>query len=616
MLRNKLSVGVIVFLGVIHIFPTPGLSGKGGLLDRYKSLLGGAKPGEGAGKPVPHRKVTIDELPFKNNHERNLAYASQLYDVGDREVAFEVYRDMIAAYEGAGLLALKADVHEALAYLFYEKDKLWEADTRSKADQRAWTLSRNLEAVKELTEFLRCFSSTDLTKRSKKDTRYDKNLRQIILCFEENEAWTMALDWIEKYESFRNPEAEKYDDKVDMIQYKKADYYRSLNSLAEALVYYRQVTFGFGGDKQSEYAVQAGEKYKELLSTLKPQLYKKWMLTAQLREADTDWEGAICALLYAKRYAASEKEHDEAVVSFLKRRSTLLNKLLTSVNSALEKHEWSIAKSGLVDCLRIAGEEPAVFSSYKACLLAERAESVAQQGDFLKAADLFRESVALAENKVPFEEREQEYEAIVSRQIEEKLTSIRNLMADPNGPPSEEKILSAFNAVEAILKARETHAGALEVQRYLAVANLASHGCWSNGLSGWHGAGWFFRELEGIKTAVSTGQDVSYSLQSPVIDISSMKAPVLTVAIKSLSSYGGGLAVRVGDTLLGKITSSSPPEHNWDLSSHKGAPVEVVLQFYDTTAGDYHSGRTHRVMSTVGVQRIVIKEKQEQAQQQ
>jgi len=603
MLRNKLSVGLIVFLIAIHLFPSRGLSGDGGLLDRYKSLLGGAKPSEGMGKPVPHRKVAINELPFKNNHKRNLLYASQLYDAGDREVAFVVYRNMIVAYEGAGNIAYKADVHEALAYLFYEKDKVWEADARSRDEQRAWILSRNLEAVKELTEFLRCFSSTDLTQRNKNDARYDKNLCHIILCFEENEAWTMALDWIEKYESFRNPEGQVYDDKVDMIQYKKGEYYRSLNAIAEALVYYRQVAFGFGGDKQSEYAAQAAEKYKQLLSTMKPELYSKWLSTAQFREADNDWEGAICALLYAKRYSASQKEHDEAIISFLRRRSALLSKLLASVNEALDKHEWSMAKSGLVDCLRIAGEEPAVFSSYKACLLAERAESVAQEGDFVKAANLFRASVALAENKVPFEEREQEYESIVSRQIEEQLTRVRGLMADPNGPPSEDEILAAFHAVEAILKARETHTGALEVQRYLAVANLASHGSWSDGLSGWHGAGWHCVESgkEKIRTASASGARVSYSLHGPAIDISSMKAPVLTVAISSLVNNQGGLAVRVGDTLLGKITSGGSKEYNWDLNSHKGEPVKVVLQFFDDTAGNASA-------SSVSVRRVVIKE--------
>ena len=39
--------------------------------------------------------ISIDDLPFKNNHERNLIYASQLYNAGEREVALDVYNNMV-----------------------------------------------------------------------------------------------------------------------------------------------------------------------------------------------------------------------------------------------------------------------------------------------------------------------------------------------------------------------------------------------------------------------------------------------------------------------------------------------------------------------------------------
>lgn len=221
MLGSRLSLRVITVMVFLCSWITLLFGESAGVLDKYKELVAGWQK---EGTPVIYKKVTIDELPFKNNHQRNLTYAGQLYDAGEREVAIETYGDMILAYAAAQDLAKKADVHETLAYIFYDKDKKWEAETRSAEEQKAWTLSRNLEAVSELTEFLRCFAKTDLTQHPKTDERYDKNFRQIILCFEENKAWTMALDWMDKYEAFRNPKSVTYNDRVDMIQYKKAEY--------------------------------------------------------------------------------------------------------------------------------------------------------------------------------------------------------------------------------------------------------------------------------------------------------------------------------------------------------------------------------------------------------
>ena len=403
------------------------------------------------------QKVAVDDLPFKNNHQRNLFYASKLYEAGEREVALETFRKMVAAYAAAGDMANKANTHEALAYLFYSKDKKWEAASRSIGEQKAWSLSRNLAAVRELTQFLKCFAKTDLTKRPRNDQRYDKNFRQIIKCFEENKAWTMALDWMDKYEAFRNPKSVTYDDRVDMIQYKKAEYYRLLRSLPEALVYYRQVAFGFRGDKQSKYAGEAFTKYKDLLKELKPRLYEKWVSAAKVRETEQDWEGAESALRYAKRYARSQGEHAKAVAAFKRRRETLLSKLLANVNASLGRAQWSIAKSALVDCLKLAGHRADLFSLYKACLLAERAEALAERRRYVEAADLFREAVALAEDKAPFRKREQEYESRVSKEFGERLEAVTKLVAKP----TPNNMLKAWRTVAQLLDARPKHKAAL-----------------------------------------------------------------------------------------------------------------------------------------------------------
>ena len=85
--------------------------------------------------------MAVDGLPFKNNHERNLLYASQLYDAGEREESLDTYYNMIAAYRRAGNKENEADTHEKLAYLYYEKDKQWEAQTREIDEQKSWSRS-------------------------------------------------------------------------------------------------------------------------------------------------------------------------------------------------------------------------------------------------------------------------------------------------------------------------------------------------------------------------------------------------------------------------------------------------------------------------------------------
>jgi formylglycine-generating enzyme required for sulfatase activity len=394
--------------------------------------------------------ISIDDLPFKNNHERNLIYASQLYNAGEREVALDVYNNMVAAYKSAGQKENEADVHEKLAYLFYDKDKQWASEERFVEEQKIWIRSHNIKTVEELTEYLRCMEGVDLIDRPEDNSRYDRNLLMIIDCLEENQSWAGALDWMNKYESFRNPKSATYNDRVDLIKFKKAEYYLTLKSYPEALKLYREVAFGFNKEEQSKFAAQALVKYNELLKKLGPELYGQLISKASLAEKNGDWEEALNTLIYAKRYAPNSGSHNQLVDAFKGRRRALLEKQLVTVNDALAKQQWVIARTALADCLKLAGSEvrgPGLLSLHRACLLAERAEKLAEQSKYGDAAEVLQEAAALAENKMPFQKRADEYEAKASENVNAKLTKVRELIAEGGL----ENISSAYGIISQIL---------------------------------------------------------------------------------------------------------------------------------------------------------------------
>ena len=404
-------------------------------------------------KIIKAQDITIDDLPFKNNHERNLLYASRLYDTDEREEALDVYYNMIAAYQAAGEKEKEADVHEKLGYLYYEKDKQWGAEERSVEEQQTWIRSNNMKAVSELTEFLRCYAGSDLTKHPNDDSRYDRNFIQIITCFEENQAWAMALEWMNKYESFRNPESTVYNDKIDLIQFIKAEYYSALRSLPEALELYRQVAYGFDAEEQSKYAPKALQKYKDLEKRLRPEIYKQLISKAQTREADNDWEEALCTLIYAQKYAFDSEAHKQLIDDFKERRKAMLTRQLVTVNMALEKQQWTDASTALLGCMKVAGDRPELYSLYRACQLAEKGEKLAAELRYVAAADMLHEAVGLAGNKTPFLKRANELEAEASRDIDAQLTQAQNLI-DQGGL---ENVSSAFQIISQILAVRPQH---------------------------------------------------------------------------------------------------------------------------------------------------------------
>jgi formylglycine-generating enzyme required for sulfatase activity len=422
---------------------------------------------------IAAQEVSVGELPFKNNHERNLLYASQLYDAGEREEALEVYNNMIAAYQSVEQKEYEADVHEKLAYLFYGKDKQWQSEERFVEEQKTWERSRNIKTVEELTEFLRCMEKVDLTERPKDNSRYDRNFLLIITCFEENQAWTEALDWMDKYESFRNPESavvtstgseettedsrSGYNDRIDLIKFKKAEYNLALKNYPEALKLYRQVAFGFNKEEQNKFAAQALEKYDELQNQLRPELYRKLISKARAAEKSGDWEAALNTLIYAKRFASNSGTHKRLIDAFKGRRRALLEKQLVTVNNALAKQQWTIGRTALSDCLKLAGDRPGLFSLYRACLLAERAEKLAEESKYDAAAEILLDAATLAENKTPFQQRAAEYVAKASSDTDAKLAEARDLIAEGGL----ENISSAYEIISQTLESDPESAEAL-----------------------------------------------------------------------------------------------------------------------------------------------------------
>ena len=406
---------------------------------------------------ITAQEVPTGELPFKNNHERNLLYASQLYDAGQREEALKVYNDMIAAYQSAEQKEHEADVHEKLAYLFYGKDKQWQSEERFVEEQKTWVRSRNIKTIEELTEFLRCTEDVNLAERPEDDERYDRNFLMIISCFEENQSWTKALDWMDKYESFRNPQGAAYNDRIDLIKFKKAEYNLALKNYPEALKLYRQVAFGFNKAEQSKYASQSLEKYNELQKQLRPELYRQLISKASVAEKDGDWETALNTLIYAKRYASNSGTHKRLIDALKARRRALLEKKLVTVNDALAKQQWTIGRTALSDCLKLAGDRPGLFSLYRACLLAERAEKLAEENKYGAAAEIFQEAATLAENKTPFQQRAAVYEEKTSGNKDAKLAEARELLAEGGL----EQISSAYEIVSQVLSSDTECAEAL-----------------------------------------------------------------------------------------------------------------------------------------------------------
>ncbi len=405
----------------------------------------------------------VEDLPFRNNHQRNMLYASQLYNANEREEALRIYYDMIAAYKSAEQKENEADVHDKLADLFYGKDKQWNSEKRSAEEQQAWIHSRNSKAIEELSEFFKCFIDADLTRHPKDDNRYDRNFIRIITCFEENQDWAAALDWLSKYESFRNPTDTTYDDEIDLIKYKKAEYHHALKNYQQALMLYRQVAFGFDTDEKSQYSPKALVKYKELQKQLRPELYQQLTSKAVILETAGDWDGALTILIYAEKYAPDNESHLRLIETFQQRRNGLLEKHLEKVNEALEKQQWQESIAALEDSLTFAGDRPDLLNLLRACRLAQKGDVFAEELNFEEAAEIFDEAAALTENNSSFLKRAEQCRAEASKDIDAQLSKARDLMVE-GGLANYSEVIEI---ISEILSTRPKHEATISLLREL-----------------------------------------------------------------------------------------------------------------------------------------------------
>lgn len=407
--------------------------------------------------------IAIDELPFKNNHQRNMLYALQLYDAGERQEGLQIYYDMIAAYKSAEQKENEADVHDRLADLFYGRDKQWNSEIRSLEEKQAWIYSRNSKAIEELSKYFQCLIDTDLSKNPKDDERYSRNFVKIINCFEENKDWAVALDWLNKYESFRNPSDATYDDQIDLIKYKKAEYNYALKNHQEAFVLYRQVAFGFDSEEKSIYSQRALIKYKELQKQLRPELYQQLISKAGTLETTGDWEGALSTLISAEKYAPDSEFHVRLIEAFRKRRNALLEKYIVKVNEEFENQQWQNSESILKDCLKLAGDRLDLLNLYRACQLAQKGQVLAGELQFQEAADIFDEAAALTQNNSSFLKQAQWCHNEASKDIDAQLGQARSLMAEGGLDNYSE----ATEIISDILSTRPDNEAALSLQKKL-----------------------------------------------------------------------------------------------------------------------------------------------------